>query len=92
MRDVAAKFLSFYDCTFMVSITLLRKSRPETIHLLNHLKTYSRTYLYHKTSHILFAFHMMTLQSLFDWGNLLWGDFLVTNSPNGDPPLNMWNQ
>ena len=40
------KFLSFYDCTFMVSITLSLKSRLGTIHVLNYLKTYSRTYLY----------------------------------------------
>ena len=44
--DLAVKFFSFYDCTFTVSITLSLKSRAETIHLLNYLKTYSRTYLY----------------------------------------------
>ena len=46
VRDLAVKFLSFYDCTFTVSITLSLKSRAETIHLLNYLKKYSRTYLY----------------------------------------------
>ena len=46
VRELAVKFLSFYDCTFTVSITLSLKSRAETIHLLNYLKTYSRTYLY----------------------------------------------
>ena len=50
VRDLTVKFLSFYDCTFTVSVTLSLKSRPETIHLLNYLKRYSRTYLYDKTS------------------------------------------
>ena len=34
VRDLAVTFLSFYDCTFSVSITLSLKRRPETIHLL----------------------------------------------------------
>ena len=33
VRDFAVKFLSFYDCTFMVSITLSLKNRPEAIYL-----------------------------------------------------------
>ena len=35
VRGLAVKFLSFYDYTFTVSITLSLKSRPETIYLLN---------------------------------------------------------
>ena len=54
------KFLSFYDYTFMVSITLSLKSRPGTIHVLNYLKTYSRTCLY-----LFFVFVFFSMWAFF---------------------------
>ena len=45
VRDIAVNFLSFYDCTFTVSITLSLKNRPETIYLLNYLKKYYYNYI-----------------------------------------------
>ena len=31
VRDLTVNFSSFYDCTFMLSITLSLESRPETL-------------------------------------------------------------
>ena len=65
VRELAVKFSSFYDCTFTVSITLSLKSRAETIHLFNYLKTYSRIYLY-------FLFYVSFLSRTFTNHRTAW--------------------